>query len=63
MVLESKKPKHLFNNDSLTFKDLKDVFSDVFGTQVVKVSRRVPIVSLYLTNQDGNFFVSAVDKP
>lgn len=63
MVLESKKPKHLFNDDSLTFKDLKDVFSDVFGTKIVKVSRRVPMISLYLTNQDGNFFVSAVDKP
>lgn len=63
MVLESKKPKHLFNDDSLTFKDLKDVFSDVFSTQIVKISRRVPMVSLYLTNKNGNFFISAIDKP
>lgn len=63
MLYESKKPKHLFNDDSLTFKQLKEVFSNVFGSNIIKVSRKVPMTSMYVTNHDGEFFISSVDTP
>ena len=63
MILESRKQKRIFNNDSMTFKQLKDAFNDVFGTNIVSVSRRVPIVSFYMTNKDGNWYCAAVDRP
>lgn len=63
MVLESKKSHHIFNNDSMTFKQLKDVFTDVFDTSIVKVSRRVPMAALYLTCKDGDFYVASCGTP
>ena len=63
MLNESKKSQHIFNNDSLTFKQLKDIFTDVFDSYIVKVSRKVPISSIYVTNKDGEFYVASVDKP
>lgn len=63
MLMESRKPKHIFNDDSLTFKQLKDIFSNVFGTSIVGVSRKVPVAAMYLTNKDGKYYVAAVDKP
>ena len=63
MLVESKKSQHIFNNDSLTFKQLKDIFNDVFGSYIVQVSRKVPMASAYVTNKDGDFYIAAVDKP
>lgn len=47
----------------MTFKQLKDIFTDVFDSYVVKVSRKVPMTSLYMTNKDGKFYVASVDRP
>ena len=47
----------------MTFKQLKDVFTDVFGSYIVKVSRKVPMAAVYVTNKDGEFFISSVNKP
>ena len=63
VLCESKKQKHLFNDDTLTFKQLKDVFTNVFDSNIVKVSRRVPMTSLYVTNHDGEFFISSTKNP
>lgn len=63
LIFESKKKDRLFNDDSMTFKQLKDIFNDVFSTSIVSVSRKVPMTSFYITNKDGNYFVSAVGKP
>ena len=63
MLMESRKPKHIFNDDSLTFKQLKDIFSNVFGTNIVGISRKVPVAAMYLTNKDGKYYVASVDKP
>ena len=57
-MLESKKKHHIFNNDNLTFKQLKDIFADVFDSYVVKVSKKVPMTSIYVTNKDGKFYVA-----
>lgn len=61
LIVESKKSKRIFNDDSLTFKQLKDIFTNAFNTNIVSVSRKVPMTSLYITNHDGEFFISAVD--
>lgn len=63
MLSESRKAKHIFNNDGLTFKQLKDLFTDVFDSYIVKVSRKVPVEAVYVTNKDGEFYVASVDKP
>lgn len=63
MMNESKKAHRIFNNDSLTFKQLKDIFTDVFDSYIVKVSRNVPVASMYVTNKDGEFYIASVDKP
>lgn len=63
MINESKKSHHIFNNDNLTFKQLKDIFTDVFDSYIVKVSKEVPMSSVYVTNKDGDFYIASVDKP
>lgn len=35
----------------------------MFNEYIVSVSRKVPAVSFYMTNKDGNYFVSSVDRP
>ena len=50
MVNESSsKQRHLFRDDKTTFRQLKDILSDALGDRVVKMSRNVPMVDLYLT--------------
>lgn len=50
MVNESNsKQRHLFKDEKTTFKQLKDILSDALGDRVVKMSRRVPMIDLYLT--------------
>ena len=58
MINESKKSHHIFNNDNLTFKQLKDIFTDVFDSYIVKVSKEVPMSSVYVTNKDGDFYIA-----
>lgn len=63
MLSESRKPKHIFNNDTMTFKDLKDLFTNVFNSNIVSVSRRVPMTAMYVTHKDGEFYVASCDTP
>lgn len=63
MLNESKKPKHIFNNDSLTFKQLKELFTNAFDTNIVSISRKVPVSSVYVTNKDGEFYIASVNSP
>ena len=58
----SKKP-HLFNNDKTTFKQLKDLFTEVFDTRMLKFSKKVPTVDVYLTAKDGDWYVSSYLRP
>ena len=63
LVLESRKKKLIFNDDSLTFKQLRDIFSDIFGTKIVKVTRKVPMSSVYFTNKDGKYYIASANRP
>ena len=54
----AKKP-HMFKDGKTTFKQLKDIFTDVFGTKIMSFSKKVPKVDAYLTMKDGNWFVSS----
>ena len=64
MLAESKKSRrHIFNDDTMTFKQLKELFNDVFSTSIVKVSRHVPTVSMYVTNKDGEFYIASTSTP
>lgn len=63
LISESRRKQYIFNDDSMTFKDLRDIFSNIFGKKIVKINRHVPMHSLYITNKDGQFFMSNVDKP
>lgn len=63
MLNESKKPKHIFNNDSLTFKQLKELFTNAFDTNIVSISRKVPVSAVYITNKDGEFYIASVNSP
>lgn len=58
----SKKP-HIFNDDKTTFKQLKDLFTSIFDSRVIKFSRKVPKLDAYLTVKDGNWFVSSYLRP
>ena len=59
----STKQHHLFNDETMTFKQLKDTLSDALGDRVVKMSRKVPMIDLYLTKKDGDWFVSSYVRP
>lgn len=43
------KQHHLFKDEKTTFRQLKDILSDTLGDHIVKMSRKVPMVDLYLT--------------
>ena len=58
----SKKP-HIFGDDKTTFKQLKDLFTDIFDTRIIKFSKKVPKVDAYLTVKDGNWYVSSYLRP
>ena len=58
----SKKP-HIFNDDKTTFKQLKELFTDIFDSRVIKFTKKVPKVDAYLTMKDGNWFVSSYLRP
>lgn len=58
----SKKP-HIFNDDKTTFKQLKDLFTEVFDTRMVKFSKKVPKIDAYLTVKDGDWYVSSYFRP
>lgn len=58
----AKKP-HIFNDDKTTFKQLKQLFTDVFDTRMITFSKKVPKVDAYLTMKDGNWFVSSYLRP
>lgn len=61
---ESTNKKHyIFSDDSLTFKDLKNIFKDLFGMNSISFSKRVPNMHLYLTKSDGKTFVSSYLRP
>lgn len=59
----SHKQHHLFRDDNTTFKQLKDILSDALGNRVVKMSRKVPMIDLYLTQKDGDWLVSSYVRP
>ena len=54
---------HMFNNDKLTFKDLKELFTDVFGSRMIKFTKKLPKVDAYLTTTDGEWYVSSYLRP
>lgn len=58
----SKKP-YIFNDDKTTFKQLKELFTDIFDSRVIKFTKKVPKVDAYLTMKDGNWFVSSYLRP
>ena len=58
----AKKP-HIFNDDKTTFKQLKQLFTDVFDTRMITFSKKVPKIDAYLTVKDGNWFVSSYLRP
>ena len=45
----SNKQHHLFRDEKTTFRQLKDLLSDALGDRIVTMSRKVPMVALYLT--------------
>lgn len=57
------KKRYIFSNDNITFKDLKNIFKDVFGMNSIKFSKRVPKLHLYLTKSDGQTYVSSYLRP
>ena len=57
-----KKP-HMFNDEKTTFKQLKELFTDIFGTTTMKFSKKVPKVDAYLTTRDGDWYVSSYLRP
>ena len=58
----ARKP-HIFNDDKTTFKQLKDIFTDVFDQHVITFTKKVPKIDTYLTVKDGNWFVSSYLRP
>ena len=58
----SKKP-HIFGNGKTTFKQLKELFTEIFDSRIIKFSKRVPKIDAYLTVKDGNWFVSSYLRP
>lgn len=58
----AKKP-HIFNDDKTTFKQLKELFTDVFDTRMIKFTKKVPKIDAYLTVRDGNWLVSSYLRP
>lgn len=58
----AKKP-HIFNDDKTTFKQLKQLFTDVFDTRMITFSKKVPKIDAYLTVKDGSWFVSSYLRP
>ena len=59
----SSKKSHIFNDDKTTFKQLKELFTDIFDSRVIKFTKKVPKVDAYLTVKDGNWFVSSYLRP
>lgn len=50
MVNESSsKQHHLFRDEKTTFRQLKDTLSDALGDRIVTMSKKVPMIDLYLT--------------
>ena len=60
---ESTKQHHLFHDEKTTFRQIKDILSDALGDRVVKMSRKVPMIDLYLTQRDGDWLVSSYVRP
>lgn len=58
----SRRPK-LLNNNKTTFKQLKDTFTALLNNGIVKFTKNVPKVDVYLTATDGNWFVSSYLRP
>lgn len=58
----SRRPK-LLNNSKTTFKQLKDAFTSLLNNGMVKFTKNVPKVDVYLTTTDGNWFVSSYLRP
>lgn len=58
----SKKP-HIFGNGKTTFKQLKELFTDIFDSRIIKFSKHVPKIDAYLTVKDGNWYVSSYLRP
>lgn len=58
----SKRP-HLFNDDRTTFKQLKELFTNVFDGKMMKFSKKVPSIDVYLTTRDGDWYVSSYLRP
>lgn len=59
----SNKQHYLFRDEKTTFRQLKDALSDALGDRVVKMSRKVPSIDLYLTKKDGDWLVSSYVRP
>lgn len=59
----STKQHHLFKDEKTTFRQLKEILSDALGNRIVKMSRKVPMINLYLTQKDGDWLVSSYVRP
>lgn len=64
LVVESnRRKKYIFKDSSLTFKQLKQIFNDIFGTKIVSFSRKIPMKTLFVTNKDGEYVISSAGDP
>lgn len=62
-INESKRCNCMFKDDNMTFKQLKNLFNDVFGSNIVSFSRKTPCIQLCITNKDGDFVASNAENP
>lgn len=62
MLTESKKThlKHLFEDGTMTFDDMRNIFKQVF-TGKVGLTRKVKTIPLMITYKDGNFMMANDD--
>jgi hypothetical protein len=52
----------MFNNDKITFRQLRNIFNDILSSGAVTFTKKVPFIQFYITSKDGDFFASSVKK-
>lgn len=66
-LLTESKSKHLYENGDVTFKDLRDLMTDVFSNGGIVMQKKVPGMNILLTYKNGDFCVAIdlkkLDKP
>lgn len=66
-VLAESKSKHLYDNGSMTFGELRDTINAVFSDGGTLLQKKVPGINLLITYKDGEFCISTdlkeLEKP